>query len=257
MGTVVKLPPRRGGREGREARQDRRHPFFMVVDYASSGRTYKDFIRNISAGGLFMESRVILPVGQEIAMSFSLPVSRGQIKLPGEIVRRVPEGMGVKFKTTAQRLRAELRSWGGPEFSSPAVFERHSTGVSKVGRVRRKRVRWEASLDPDVAGYRLYWSRELRVGYDSDSVDLGLETEVILPDRVPALFLLKGDVAIGITAVHRFGNESDMAKFTLHIDCTVPDAPIDLKVELLDGYYVPENPIADRFRRNRRVEKSR
>jgi len=100
-----------------------------------------------------------------------------------------------------------------------------------MARVRKKRVRWNASTTPDVAGYKLYWAIGGEVNYDCDCAEVGNVTEIILPDYVSSFPLIAGDVELGITAVNHAGNESDITKFFAHFDFSAPDAPTDLVVE--------------------------
>ena len=100
-----------------------------------------------------------------------------------------------------------------------------------MAKIRKKRVRWSASLSPDVAGYKLYWALLKGVSYDSASVNVGNVTEIILPDNVPSFPLLAGDVEFGVTAVDQSGNESDMAVYSTNIDFVAPDPPKDLVLE--------------------------
>jgi uncharacterized protein (TIGR02266 family) len=79
-----------------------RKPFLMVVDYASPDRSYKDFIQNISPGGVFIETGMPFSVGQEISLTFPLPKSMKHIKIDGEVARVDDKGIGVKFKVADQ-----------------------------------------------------------------------------------------------------------------------------------------------------------
>jgi hypothetical protein len=103
-----------------------------------------------------------------------------------------------------------------------------------VGRIRKKRIRWEPSLDAGVIRYRLYWSKDGDVSYDSDHTDLGLATEVILPDGVPSFPATAGEMVFGITAFNEAGNESDMTKTAANLNFLAPDAPMNLMVEDVD-----------------------
>lgn len=100
-----------------------------------------------------------------------------------------------------------------------------------MGKVKKKRVRWEPSASLDVTSYRLYWSKHAEVNYNSDHAELGNVSEVILPDDVPSFPLVTGDIEIGVTAVNQVGNESDITKLTVGFNFTVPDAPRNLEVE--------------------------
>jgi len=83
-------------------RKHSRKPFFMVVDYTAQGHAYRDYIHNISAGGVFIETPMSFRVGQELSLSFALPTRQRHIRVSGEVVRTSPQGIGVKFKTVRE-----------------------------------------------------------------------------------------------------------------------------------------------------------
>lgn len=87
-----------------------RKPFVTVVDYASDDGVYKDFIQNISAGGVFIETRIPFAVGQEISLTFPLPNRKKHIKILGEVVRSSDKGIGVRFKIAGLDQEATIRS---------------------------------------------------------------------------------------------------------------------------------------------------
>lgn len=87
-----------------------RKPCLMAVDYAAEDRVFKDFIHNISSGGVFVETNESFSVGQDITMTFSLPHYEEPVKITGEIVWSAPHGIGVKFKTPHQHLDAMIQS---------------------------------------------------------------------------------------------------------------------------------------------------
>jgi len=82
----------------------------MVVDYSTEDHVYKDFIRNISAGGVFIETRMPFTVGKEVSLTFPLPDSQKHIKIIGEVARTTPHGVGVKFKTANKDQEAMIKS---------------------------------------------------------------------------------------------------------------------------------------------------
>lgn len=221
-------------RLSRKKRRFERKSLFLALDYEIQGRSYRDFTQNISAGGLFIETRMFtqsrmpFAVGERVAMSFCLPGRQNPVQAAGEIVRTCPQGIGVSFDLTGQpggMLNLEgLRT-------IHECFLGSSGNLFETARVRRKKIRWRASLSPDVAGYKLYWKVGKGVDFDSDCAELGNATEVILPDQVPSFPLIAGDVEIGVTAVNHMGNESDMVKFRAFFNFAAPDAPTNLTVE--------------------------
>ena len=60
---------------------------------------FKDSIEDISYGGVFIKTDEQFSIGQEIMVSFSVPRLKinYNITLIGEVVRIVPDGVGVKF----------------------------------------------------------------------------------------------------------------------------------------------------------------
>jgi Tfp pilus assembly protein PilZ len=90
-------------------RKHDRKPYFSVVDYASQGGVYTDFIQNISAGGLFIGTSAPFHVGQHLSLGFPLPVSHKHIIIGGEIVWVSPKGIGVKFNMADRELEGMIR----------------------------------------------------------------------------------------------------------------------------------------------------
>ena len=86
-----------------------RKSYFMVIDYALKNRAYRDFIQDISAGGIFIESRNNFPVGQLISMTFPIPGDFRQVKVKGLIVRKTSNGMGVTFYPPSRRTSLRLK----------------------------------------------------------------------------------------------------------------------------------------------------
>ncbi len=82
----------------KDAREHDRKSFVMVVDYVTQDRMYKDFIQDISASGLFIETNKTFSIGQNVTLTFPNPNQQEHIKIAGEVVRTTPEGIGVKFK---------------------------------------------------------------------------------------------------------------------------------------------------------------
>ena len=91
--------------EGNGERVFKRIPVFVAANFVVDGRAYQDFVRNVGAGGVFIETPELFSVGQEVLLTFSLPNDPRVIKITGEIIRTTPEGVGVEFKA------AERRKW--------------------------------------------------------------------------------------------------------------------------------------------------
>ena len=90
-------------------REHYRKPFFTVVDFTTRGHAFKDFIKNISPGGVFIETSIPFSVGQELSLTFALPNCQKHIKITGEVVRITPQGIGVKFGMLKQQQETTNR----------------------------------------------------------------------------------------------------------------------------------------------------
>ncbi len=108
-----------------------------------------------------------------------------------------------------------------------------------VAGARKIRIRWRRSPSPNVIGYRLYWSVSGEVSYDSEFIDIGYRTEIILPDQAPRLQHVRGKVDLGISALNRNGNESDMVKFSVHFDPPVDEVPAGMLRPGAEGWEPP------------------
>ena len=95
------------------AESERRHvrvDCFVSVDYTDSEKIFKDYIEDISTSGVFIKSREVFSVGEEIVLSMSLSREGSAFKIPAVVVRAAPDGIGVRFKTTSQVQEAIIGS---------------------------------------------------------------------------------------------------------------------------------------------------
>ncbi len=212
-------------------KERRRHPreiCNILVDYTLKGRVFRGFILNISRGGALIANGRSFLVGEEIKMVFRHPISQGNRRITGEIAWVTPKEIGVKFKSTVS-WDYELDLYGSKTDQEKSI--QVDKEVRKMGKVKKKRVRWELSSSLDVETYRLYWSKDGGVNYDSDHADCGHVAEIILPDDVPSFPLVTGDMELGVSAINHDGNESDICRLTVDFNFEAPDAPQNLKVE--------------------------
>jgi uncharacterized protein (TIGR02266 family) len=83
-------------------RKDLRINCLISVDYSDSDRFFKDYIQDISSGGVFIKTREPFSIGEEIMLSLSLSNDKNAFRIPAEVVRTSEEGIGVKFKIQSQ-----------------------------------------------------------------------------------------------------------------------------------------------------------
>ena len=110
-----------------------------------------------------------------------------------------------------------------------------------MAKIKRRKLKWVASDSSQVVGYKLYWSENTELNYDSQWVMLGNVTEIVLPDDVKSFKPNGGPIEFGITAVDELGNESDMVTLTAPYQFNVPKAPDDLYLQKLEDFYVTED----------------
>jgi uncharacterized protein (TIGR02266 family) len=80
------------------SRKHVRKSYVSEVDFSTADQAYKELVKDISPGGLFIETRAPLAVGQEITLLLSFPDRERPMKILGEVVRATDQGIGVKFK---------------------------------------------------------------------------------------------------------------------------------------------------------------
>jgi hypothetical protein len=65
--------------------------------FKNNGLSFREYVKNVSAGGLFIETSIPISVNNELFMQFFHPDSKKLIKVNGEIIRIDSNGIGVKF----------------------------------------------------------------------------------------------------------------------------------------------------------------
>ena len=79
------------------ARKFVRKPHVFVVDCETEDTFFQEYIKDISAGGLFLKSEHPLIVGQEIRMTFQLPHHEKIFHVLGRVARISRDGVGIRF----------------------------------------------------------------------------------------------------------------------------------------------------------------
>ena len=107
-----------------------------------------------------------------------------------------------------------------------------------MAKIKKRKLSWIASGSSQVIGYKLYWSENGSVNYDSKCEMLGNVTEIVLPDDVRSFKPNGGPVRFGVTAVDELGNESDMITLKAPYQFRVPEPPDDLYLQKIDDYCI-------------------
>ena len=93
----------------KEKRGDIRRSCDISVNYAANDRVYSNQITNISANGLFIETRRPLSMGEEVILAFNLEGFDKSLKLRGKIARANQAGIGVAFKNISPNIEEMIR----------------------------------------------------------------------------------------------------------------------------------------------------
>jgi len=94
----------------KERRRHTRKPFITVVDFASQGRAYREFIKDISGSGVYIQTSRPFSVGQDVVLTFPFPNSQKHVKITARIARVNDAGIGVQFDMKGSRDEFPIRA---------------------------------------------------------------------------------------------------------------------------------------------------
>ena len=109
-----------------------------------------------------------------------------------------------------------------------------------MARLRKYRLVWAASDTEDIVGYKLYWNHGPAVDYECDAIEVGNVTEIAIPEFA---YLSEKPVMLGITALDREGNESDMTTLPEPFHLRTPQPPRNLCLDPVDEFVCSEVPV--------------
>jgi Tfp pilus assembly protein PilZ len=95
---LLDLVKKWAGQKERHARKG----CLIPVDYATSDRNFSDYIQDISASGVFIQTKQPFKDGQEVTLAFSVLDTENPFKIVGKIVRSEPTGIAVQFENLTQ-----------------------------------------------------------------------------------------------------------------------------------------------------------
>ncbi len=81
-----------------------RRAAYIIARYTVSEGTYRDVIKNIGAGGLFVRTSRKVSAGQAIVLDFPLFDFDATIQVSGQVTRRDKHGFAVVFDTPLDEL---------------------------------------------------------------------------------------------------------------------------------------------------------
>ncbi len=97
--------------EDLRASDRRRHPRIACSIAVTLDGLFTEVIRNISVGGVFIETSEAFQPGKPLELEFSLPNQEKRFKATGSIAWRSSEGIGVKFTAVSKDLRKMIESF--------------------------------------------------------------------------------------------------------------------------------------------------
>ena len=80
-----------------ERRREPRFIYSTCARFPAAGGSIPGVVRNVSPDGLFVEIADNYTMGERLDIEFTLRSSRHIMNLTGEVVRKTPTGIGMKF----------------------------------------------------------------------------------------------------------------------------------------------------------------
>ena len=96
----------------KEQRNDDRITCLIAVDYATQKRAYRDFMQDLSKGGVFIETREPLHIGEKLSLTFTIPKTGNHFKIFGQIIRSDEKGIGVEFDKKLSEYQEQIIKGG-------------------------------------------------------------------------------------------------------------------------------------------------
>jgi hypothetical protein len=126
-----------------------------------------------------------------------------------------------------------------------------------MARFQSRTLSWKPVDSKDVVGYNVYWAKGATVSYDSESIYVQDLTEIIIPEALKGFVPEAGIYMFGITAVDRWGNESDIKKLIEPLRFSAPLAPASVWLDSVGSPCPPDffsEVIIDRVAGDRKNE---
>lgn len=98
----------------KDRRRFRRHPCRLRVRFSSPRQLKEQYITNIGAGGIFVETLYPLEIGTPVDLELLIGEAHLPLSIRGEVVwirnrsDAGPSGMGIQFREMASQVRDEL-----------------------------------------------------------------------------------------------------------------------------------------------------
>ena len=94
-----------------DLRRFTRKPFRRATIYACQNRYYAGLTKNISKGGIFIETRNPLRIGQIVTLVISRTKIEKGVMLKGKVVHTSPDGFGLRFWSLLKKGKEFKITW--------------------------------------------------------------------------------------------------------------------------------------------------
>ena len=95
---------------GKKKRVHERVSCLIMADCLYQGKAFNNYVKDISIGGVFIETEKPFDVGEEMTMTLSLSQHVKPFRVTGDIVRSAALGVGVQFKALTQVQEEMIKS---------------------------------------------------------------------------------------------------------------------------------------------------
>jgi len=85
-------------------RDDIRRKYDQTITFSTQNRQYRAPCKDISNGGIFIQTSEMFRLGQLVTLDIPFSHGKEAIKVPAEIVRVHPDGIGLRFMKKRAKL---------------------------------------------------------------------------------------------------------------------------------------------------------
>ncbi len=82
----------------------------LPVNFATSDRMHKGYIKNISRHGVFISAGAPVIIGEDVLMVFKLGANAKSVKLKGQVAHATRWGIGIEFAEKGQPFDRMLKN---------------------------------------------------------------------------------------------------------------------------------------------------
>lgn len=109
-----------------EKRRYPRRTSYIIAEYTVREGTFRDIIKNIGAGGLFIKTTRKVSAGQPVSIKFPLFDFDQIIEVHGRVVRRDTDGVAVAFNKAIKGLICRERQFPDIVHEGPLLGKNHT-----------------------------------------------------------------------------------------------------------------------------------